>query len=219
MVLKLYGPTFTAGGTGLVAMVLAEKQLPFELVFVNMHAQEHKADDYITKQPFGQLPVLDDDGFVLFESRAICRYLEDTYPSQGTRLVPTEMKAKALFEQAASVEFGHFEPHTRSIYIQSKIRPLVGLPTDQVAMAEAIVELTKTLAVYEVILGKQKYLAGDELTLADLFHVAFGNPLEAAGCDLMTTTGPNVSRWWKDIITRPSWVALKDGIKSTVSAT
>ncbi|KAJ6567975.1 glutathione S-transferase [Mycena vulgaris] len=218
MVLKLYGPTFTAGGSGLVAMVLAEKQIPFEHIFVDMHVGEHKGAAHLGRQPFGQLPAIDDEGFLLYESRAICRYLEETHPAQGTHLIPTELEAKALFEQAASIEFANFEPHARAIYVQGIIQPLLGLPIDQVVMARAIAELSASLDVYEVILGKQQFLAGDELTMADLFHVAFGAPLERAGCDLMTSKGPHVARWWRDIISRPSWVGLKDGIKGTVSA-
>ena len=51
----------------------------------------------------------DDDGFILYESRAISRYTARKYASQGTPLIPTELKAEALFEQAASIETSYFE--------------------------------------------------------------------------------------------------------------
>lgn len=142
MVLKLYGPTFIAGGTAVVAMALAEKQIPFELVFVDMFVGEHKGATHCAMQPFGQVPVIvntsgihlcaltlihraaqDDEGFILFESRAICRYLEEKYPTQGTRLVPTALQEKALFEQAASIEFANFEPYARAVYLQAIVQP------------------------------------------------------------------------------------------------
>ena len=50
----------------------------------------------------------DDNGFILYESRAICYYIAAKYPNQGTPLLPTELKANALFHQAASVEIFHF---------------------------------------------------------------------------------------------------------------
>ena len=50
----------------------------------------------------------DDDGFILYEIRAICYYIAAKYPNQGTPLLPTELKANALFHQAASVEIFHF---------------------------------------------------------------------------------------------------------------
>ncbi|KAJ7169349.1 glutathione S-transferase [Mycena crocata] len=214
MVLKFYALSGTGGATGAVAMTLAEKQIPFELVVVDLVTGTHKSAEYLTKHPFGQVPVIDDDGFVLYESRAICRYLAEKYATQGTSLIPTELKAKALFEQAASVEFAHFEPHARGVYIEG-IAKRRRNEFDQAALDKVIADLSVKLDVYEVILGKQKYLAGDEFTLADLFHVSFGAVLEKGGCDLMTTKGPNVARWWNDVISRPSWVSLKDGLKST----
>jgi hypothetical protein len=52
------------------------------------------------------------------------------------------------------------------------------------------------LAAYEVLLSKTKYLAGDSLTLADLFHLPYGTMLGSAGVDFLTDgTFPNVSRW------------------------
>jgi len=51
----------------------------------------------------------DDDGFKLFESRAICRYIAIKYASQDLTLIPTDLQAFALFEQAASIEMGYFD--------------------------------------------------------------------------------------------------------------
>lgn len=51
---------------------------------------------------------LDDDGFILYETRAIGYYIAAKYLNQGTPLLPTELKANALFHQAASVEIYHF---------------------------------------------------------------------------------------------------------------
>ncbi|KAJ6538086.1 glutathione S-transferase [Mycena capillaripes] len=215
MVLKLYGSPSSGGGTASVAMVLVEKQIPFEYIPVNLSAGEQKTAEYLAKNPFGQAPVLDDDGFLLYESRAICRYIAEKYEGQGPALIPTELKAKALFEQAASIEFANFEPYVQTIYFETSLKPMLKIPVDQAGLDRAISELSAKLDVYEIILGKQKYLAGDELTLADLFHIGFGPTIARGGCDLLTSKGPNVARWWKDITSRSSWLSIKDGIKST----
>ncbi|KAJ7814807.1 glutathione S-transferase [Mycena leptocephala] len=216
MVLKLYGYYEPLGATAIVAMTLVEKHIPFDFVSVDLDADEHKTEQYLAKQPFGQVPILDDDGFMLYESRAICRYIAEKYGGQGAALIPTEVKAKALFEQAASIEYSNFEPHARKIYFEGVLHPCVPqLPVDKAGLDDAITKLSAKLDAYEIILGKQKYLAGDEFTLADLFHVGFGTTCATAGCDLLTSKGPNVARWWNDIISRPSWISLKDGIKST----
>jgi glutathione S-transferase len=52
----------------------------------------------------------DDDGFILYESRAICRYLAEKYPNQGSPILPAGLKERALMEQALSVELANFKP-------------------------------------------------------------------------------------------------------------
>lgn len=52
----------------------------------------------------------DDNGLILYESRAICRYIAAKYASQGTPLLPTDPTAFAFFEQAASIETSNYEP-------------------------------------------------------------------------------------------------------------
>lgn len=72
MVLKLYG---SAMSTSRVLVTILEKELPYELVLVDIAKGEQKAEEYKKLQPFGKVPALDDDGFIMFESRAICKYL------------------------------------------------------------------------------------------------------------------------------------------------
>ncbi len=72
MVLKLYG---SAMATSRVLVTILEKELPYELILIDIYKGEHKSNDYKKLQPFGKVPVLDDDGFQIFESRAICKYL------------------------------------------------------------------------------------------------------------------------------------------------
>jgi glutathione S-transferase len=58
MVLKLYGYYEPLGATAIVAMTLVEKHIPFDFVFVDLDADEHKTEQYLAKQPFGQVPTL-----------------------------------------------------------------------------------------------------------------------------------------------------------------
>ncbi|KAJ6565396.1 glutathione S-transferase [Mycena sp. CBHHK59/15] len=199
MVFKLYATARAVGG--------AEKQVPFELVVVDMAAKAHKTPEHLAMHPFGQVPVADDDGFILYESRAICRYVAEKYADRGPALIPTELKARALFEQAASIEYCNFFPPVWKVFLETIGKKYEGLDVDQAA-------LDKCNRI--VILGKQKYLAGNEFTLADLLHLMQGPLLAEVGCDLLTSKGPNIARWWNDITSRPSWIKLKEeGIKST----
>ncbi|KAJ7097048.1 glutathione S-transferase [Mycena belliarum] len=213
MVLKLYGAPLPIGTTLAVLMTLVEKQIPFEMVTVDLQNDAHKAPEYLAVQPFGQVPAIDDDGFIIYESRAICRYLAEKYAHQGTPLIPTELQAKARFEQAASIEFANFQPFAWALYVEGIRKARKGLQKDQAAWDVAEQQLSAKLDIYEAILGSQQFLAGDEFTLADLFHVSFGDLLAPAGCDLLTSKGPNVARWWNAIRSRASYTRFQGAVE------
>ncbi|KIJ60368.1 hypothetical protein HYDPIDRAFT_117277 [Hydnomerulius pinastri MD-312] len=210
MVLKLYGLT-TSTKTRSVAQICKEKEIPYELITVDLRAGEQKLPPHLAIQPFGQVPVIDDDGFILYESRAIGRYLATKYANQGTpNLIPTNPKELAFFEQAASIELSNFEPHAYGVCFEKVFKLRRGLQTDEAALAKHLETLNAKLDAYEVILSKQKYLAGDYVTLADLYHLPFGMMVEGLGYDVFQRR-PNVARWWNDISNRPSWSAVKNG--------
>ncbi|KAG6873504.1 hypothetical protein C0995_014772 [Termitomyces sp. Mi166 len=210
MVLKLYAfPQSTCSRRA--AAVLVEKQVPFELIVLDRATKEHKGAEYLQKQPFGQVPCIDDDGFILYESRAIGRYIATKYANQGTKLIPTDPKEIALFEQAASIENNNFDPMAFAIYWELS---LWSYP-DQNMVDTQVKKLDAKLDAYDVILSKQKYLAGNEFTLADLFHLPFALALFQIEINIIDTK-PNVARWYKDISSRPAWQSVANGIKSTV---
>ncbi|KAF7354427.1 Glutathione S-transferase [Mycena venus] len=218
MVLKLYAAPIARGSSGVVAFVLAEKQIPFELIVVDMSANDHKTAEFLAMHPFGQVPVINDDGFILYEGRAICRYPAEKYADQGTPLLPPTLEGRALVEQAASIEYANFYPAIAKLGMELVANPRRGLPVNQVVVTQALAELSTTLDVYDTILGKQKFLAGDQFTLADVFHLIAAPRLASEGVDILTTKGPNLARWWNEVISRLAWVRLQaEGIKSTPS--
>ncbi|KIY70675.1 glutathione S-transferase [Cylindrobasidium torrendii FP15055 ss-10] len=216
MVLKLYGWTRSIA-TKRAAIILHEKQVPFEFVDVDIFKGEHKLPEYIAKQPFGEVPYLDDDGFVVFESRAIARYIAIKYAhrSETPALIPptTELIKTAKFEQAASIEITSFEPYA-SVYCTEKVakRLLFNIEGDMQKAEAAYIELVARINVYDKLLGETRYLAGEEVTLVDLFHIPWGEMLTVAGGVL--DLKPNVNRWWTDISSRASVVAVQDGAKT-----
>ena len=123
MVLKLYGtPRSTC--TKRVRTVLEELGVTYELVLVDNANKEHKSPAYLAIQPFGQMPYLDDDGFKLFESRAICRYLALTHGGVGKLMPdPSDVKKTALFEQALCVELANFDPLVSGIALELVYKP------------------------------------------------------------------------------------------------
>ncbi|KAF7291150.1 hypothetical protein MIND_01258200 [Mycena indigotica] len=225
MVIKLYfapvlGPI---GGACVAALVLNEKQVPFEAVPVNLHTYEHRSQPHLSRQPFGQVPVLDDNGFILYETRAICRYVAEKYPERGPRLLPgPDLQERSLFEQAASVEFANFFAVVSAIRMEVTIKPHIGMEVDQGSVALLLGQLEMLLDVYEGILSKRAYLLGNELTLVDLFHLIAISAMKLGAIrELMTPDNrPNVARWWAALTSRPAWVRLQEeGIKSKSSVT
>ena len=67
----------------------------------------------------------DDDGFIVYESRAIARYLDAKYPKQGPKLVPTGLKELALFEQGVSIEQSHFDSPASKAVAEKLFKPYV----------------------------------------------------------------------------------------------
>jgi glutathione S-transferase len=100
MTLKVHGSPYSTCNER-VLLILHEKGVPYERITLDFEKAEQKAPEYLKLQPFGKVPVLEDDGFFVYESRAIVRYLAMKYAGQGTKLMPdpNDLKAYALFEQ------------------------------------------------------------------------------------------------------------------------
>lgn len=87
-----------------VSLILDEKQVPYELVTKTCDtAEARKQPEYLKLQPFAKVPVLEDDGVFIYESRAICKYIAKKYASQGLKLVPddADLAGYGLFEQVS----------------------------------------------------------------------------------------------------------------------
>ncbi|KAA1466934.1 glutathione S-transferase-like protein [Dentipellis sp. KUC8613] len=208
MVLKIYGVSWSTC-TRRVALIAREKNVPYELVELDLAKGDNKTPAYLAKQPFAETPYIDDGGFVLFESRAIGRYIATKWAAQGTSLIPTDLEKLALFEQAASIELTSFDGYAVRYAVEKIFNPQKGIATNEERAAEYLKMIETKLDVYDQILGKQKYLAGDELSLADLFHLPGGYILVKLGKDVFSPR-PNVSRWWDEISSRSSWQAVKE---------
>ncbi|TCD70990.1 hypothetical protein EIP91_000488 [Steccherinum ochraceum] len=219
MVLKLHGfPVSTC--TLRVAVVLKELNVPFEFVPVDVRNRAHKTPEYLKIQPFGQIPYIDDDGFILYESRAICRYVAAKYRNaSGPVLLPdvnTDPEKYGRFEQAASIEAFNFDAYALPAATELVFKPMFGNTTDEVRAKALMESLSKSLDVYDTILSNQKYLAGDNITLADLFHLSLASVMQSKEhINLADEKRPNVARWWNNITSRPSWEAVKGGVSSS----
>ncbi|MES6669710.1 glutathione S-transferase N-terminal domain-containing protein, partial [Cutibacterium acnes] len=170
MAIKVYGsPVSTC--TGRVVACIEELDLEYELVPVDLTTGEHKRAPHIDRNPFGQIPALEDGKVVLFESRVITRYLARQYgKGKGGHLLKEESPAEAAaVDQWIEVEAQHFNGPISTIVFQILFLPVFfGGKTDEAVVAAEVEKLGKVLDVYEARLSKTKYLAGEKYSLADL---------------------------------------------------
>ncbi|KAE8394851.1 glutathione S-transferase [Aspergillus alliaceus] len=210
MVLKLYGfPLSTC--TRRVRVVLAEKGLEDEFHSVDLTKGEQKAESYLNNlQPFGKVPVLHDTetGIQIFESRAITQYIANKYSGQGAQIAPPEsdLKAWALYQQALSIEQSYFDPVVSEIAYEKVLKARKGHgETDEARVKFLLSQLDLTLKGYERVLSKQRYLAGEQVTVADLAHLPYGVFVEPFGFAELLPKYPHVQKWWEELKARESW--------------
>src|SRR6266540_797248 len=91
-----------------VRIALLEKGLEFERVNVDLSKREQKSPEYLKIHPFGQIPALDDEGFIIYDSTVINEYLEDEYPYPS--LMPSDSEGRARARLLEDLRDTHFNP-------------------------------------------------------------------------------------------------------------
>jgi glutathione S-transferase len=200
--MKLYGnPGSTC--TRKVLTVLAEHGTKIDLEIIDLGKREQKAEAHLARQPFGQIPVLEDGDFRLYESRAIARYLDDTLP--GPKLTPQDPKLRAQMEQWISVEMQNFSRFAMMVIYEKILKPMRGLPLDPASEVAGREGYVKCLDVLDQQLAGKTHVLGEQFTLADIGFMPYVEYLLACGESPQFESRPNVLAWWKNVSARPSW--------------
>ncbi|PIA27140.1 hypothetical protein AQUCO_08300079v1 [Aquilegia coerulea] len=202
---KVYGlPLSTC--TARVLTCLIEKGVEYELIPIDLSVGAHKQPAFLAKQPFGQVPVLEDGDITLFESRAIASYVSYKYKDQGTDLLRLgNIKETALVGVWAEVESQQYNPPISTIVYELVIKGMYGMTTDQAVVDAQSEKLGKVLDVYEARLTENKYLAGNFYSLADQNHIPYTFFLMKTPLASLINSRPHVKAWWEDISSRPSF--------------
>jgi glutathione S-transferase len=179
-------------------MTLAETNTPFDMKVVDLMGGAHKQDTHLRHQPFGRIPALDDGGFEMFESRAMCRYLNE---KASGKLVPSDAQARAKMEQWISIETSEFSGHAMKFIYQYTFHR-----AQEPAVLEAAAKaLETTCAVMEKELTKTPFLAGAELSLADICFMPYIEYAISTPAKDIFAKFPHVMSWWNKISERPTW--------------
>lgn len=149
----------------------------------------------------GKVPVLVDGDFVLWESRAILRYLASTYTQP--RLYPTELKARAVVDQWSFWQAVHLGPAMQKVAFERVFKSKYNMGTpDEATIASNLKDVTQFLAVLDGGLRGKDYIAGD-LSVADFELASTFMFREPAGMSLAEV--PAVAAWITRIEQRDSW--------------
>lgn len=156
------------------------------------------------RHPWGKIPVITyPDGFTLYESRAICKYLARKY---SFPLLPSDsnIEASALFDQAESTEILYFVGPAGTIGFEKYVKKFIELPTNEVVVSDALQSVTNFFDVAERLLQQNDYMAGKEFTLADIYYIPMVQRLFVCGYGDIIINRKAVSAWWDRCISRPA---------------
>jgi len=192
--------------TRVARLALAEKGVAYDRAEVNPFAPDPPAD-YLALHPFNRVPTLVHDGFVLYETGAITRYVDRAFA--GPALQPADPRALARMDQIIGIVDAYaYWPLVRQVYVQAVALPRRGQTGDQKEVQSGLVAVAKVLTALEILASEQAFLVGPALSLADLHLVSmmayFVDAPEGAA---MLAQYPKLQKWFKTLSTRPSFVA------------
>jgi glutathione S-transferase len=189
-----------------VLATLQEKGATFRFALVPRGTARN--EPHISRHPFGRVPVLEHDGFMLYETQAILRYI-DRVLSDPT-LTPADPKAAGRMDQVMNIcDWYLFQGVNNVIGFQRIVAPrLMGTVPDEAAIASAMPKAHIVFNELSHLLGSKAYFADDNISLADMLvapHLDF--LAETPEWQPLTTATPNLVDWLHRMNDRMSFKA------------
>ncbi|TMJ28220.1 MAG: glutathione S-transferase family protein [Alphaproteobacteria bacterium] len=194
-VLKIHGlPPSTFTRT--VRLACHEKGIEYEMV----DAMPNTIDPL---NPFGKIPAITHDGVTLFESIAILRYLERAFP--GPKL--WDQWASAVADSLVNASLRYFAARAGF------------LPVPAEMAQKYLAKTAEVVPIFDRQLGKHRFLAGDSLTVADLYlYPLYAYFPDIAELKAIADRAPNCNRWSAEMAARPSVKATEPSFKPQIAA-
>lgn len=189
-------------------IALAEKAVAYRLIEIDpFDAAMPKG--YLTLHPFRRVPTLVHDGFALYETGAITRYVDEAF--EGPALQPADPRAHARMSQIMAVidNYGYW-PLVRQVFGHAVFRPRRGLAPERSEIDAGLKASEQVLTAIEGLIAPRGFLIGERLSLADI-HLApmiayFGAAEEGHA---MLSRHVRLAEWWTEIRKRPSVVTTE----------
>ncbi|MBU8897778.1 glutathione S-transferase family protein [Corallococcus sp. M34] len=192
-----------------VLWALEELGVPYRVHGVDHPSGELRTEAFHELNPFCQVPVLDDDGFVLTESGAILLYLAE----KTGRLIPADLPGRAQVTRWSFAALTSLEPPLGQILMID----LLGAadPTGAQRRPELVKHAERVLGALEDWLGGRPYLAGEVFTVADILMVTVLREVRNAG---VLEGFPRVSAYRERCEERPAWLRTLDAYEQRLAA-
>lgn len=180
-----------------VRVVLAEKDLEFERVHVDLRKGEQKAPEFLKLNPYGKVPVLIDEDVVVYDSTIINEYLDEEYPNPP--LMPEDSAGRARVRLLEDFSDNSFIPPA-GIVLAEVHKPEAERDAEKIRKYQG--EIGRVLARLEGALEGKQFLVGD-FGLADIAFVPRVMILGQLGVELDVRLH-NVAAWIARLRDRPS---------------
>jgi glutathione S-transferase len=200
-----YSPVSTASRP--ILMFIADNNIDVDLQLVDLMSGEHVKPPYITMNPSGLVPMLEDGDFRLTESSAILKYLADKI---GSPAYPRDLRQRARVNERMDWLNTQFYRDFGYGLVYPQLFPHHKRPTDDQQSGVIAWGKDKTQRWLKVLdqdlIGKNQYLCGNEITIADYLGTAFLSLGEILRCNFAAY--PNIARWLNTMKARPNWAKV-----------
>ncbi len=185
-----------------VLSAAAYLRLDYELCMVDFSSGAHKTPEYSALNPNQRMPVLEEAGFVLWESNAILQYLAAKRPESG--LLPAEGRMRALVNQWQCWDLAHWDPALTPLVYERVVKPFFGKSEPDLAeVAKGEQRFHRVAPILDAQLARQRFVVGDAVTVADFSLGAALNLSQMAQIPLEPY--PNITRWYAELSQLPGW--------------
>jgi glutathione S-transferase len=187
-------------------LTLEEKGIGYKLVTVDVFAPGGPPAEHMTRHPFGKIPAFEHADFRLYEAGAITRYIDEVFA--GPPLQPADPRTRARMNQIISILDSYaYRTLVWDIYVERVSRPGRGIASDEGKIAAALPKAEVFLSALSELAGGVPWLAGPEISLADL-HAAPMFALFRMAPEVKRLLGrrPQLTSWWDRVSARPSFI-------------
>lgn len=210
----LHGPAYSTYART-ARLTLEEKGVAYDLNEVDLLKGAHQTPEHRARHPWGKVPAFEHDGFLLYETFAIARYVDEAFP--GPSLQPADAKARARMTQICGVIDSYlYGAAIGKAFWQAAVVPMQGGQGDQAVMQEGLDQAAQALAAIEALLpagGDNACLCGGGVSLADLHMVPVVEyfAMIPPGKAVLDRT-PRLTAWWGGMAARPSVVKTRPSL-------